>query len=208
MLRTVRRGAAPVLCCLAATLLTSQSATADATPPPASANSQHQLWATQLQFDNNGTPWSNSDFAALKAKGINSAELNMPWGSLEPSQGTFDFAELDQELASATAAGIRLVPIFWQSGWRGSPAPWITNLEVTSTGGTGIAPAWWDQSRAAAFSAYVTSTIAHVAGNSGFGGVFIDYGRPTPSGATTATAAGLRRHRVLPGHWLPATTAR
>ena len=180
MLRTVRRGAAPLLCCFAATLLVAQSATADSTSTTTAtpaANSQSELWATQLQFDNNGTPWTTADFAAIKAKGINSAELNMPWGSLEPTEGTFNFTELDQELASASAAGLRLVPIFWQSGWRGSPAPWITDFEVTSAGGKGIAPAWWDLSEQSAFFTYVTSTIAHIAGNSGYGGSILNYGR-------------------------------
>jgi len=206
MLRTVRRGAAPVLCCLAATLLTSQSATADATPAPASANAQHQLWATQLQFDNNGTPWSTADFAALKAKGINSAELNMPWGSLEPSQGTFDFTELDQELASAAAAGIRLVPIFWQSGWRGSPAPWIADLEVTSTGGTGIAPAWWDLSEQSAFFTFVTTTIAHIDRNSGYGGSILNYGRLDAQWSNNGDGGWAPADiAYFQGTWLPAT---
>jgi hypothetical protein len=180
MLHTVRRGAAPLLCCFAATLLTAQFAAADSTSPTTATkagSSQNELWSTQLQFDNNGTPWSTADFAALKAKGINSAELNMPWGSLEPSEGTFSFTELDQELAGASAAGIRLVPIFWQSGWRGSPAPWITDLEVTSTGGTGIAPAWWDLSEQSAYFTYVTTTIKHIARNPGYGGSNLNYGR-------------------------------
>ena len=213
MLRTVRRGAAPLLCCFAATLLAAQSAaTADAsssTATPAasrSAASQNELWATQLQFDNNGTPWTTTDFAAIKAKGINSAELNMPWGSLEPTEGTFDFAELDQELASATAAGIRLVPIFWQSGWRGSPAPWITDLEVTSAGGTGIAPAWWDLSEQSAFFTYVTATIKHIAENPGYGGSILNYGRLDAQWSNNGDG-GWAADDIAYFHssWLPAT---
>ena len=216
MLRTLRNGAVPLLCCIAAALLAAQSASATADPAtPASATgdaaassaaSQAQLWATQLQFDDNGTPWSTASFAALKAKGINSAELDMPWGQLEPSSGTFDFTELDQELANASAAGIRLVPIFWQSGWRGSPAPWITNLEVTSSGGTGIAPAWWDQSEQAAYFTYVTATVAHITHNQGYGGAILNYGRLDAQWSNNGDG-GWAADDIAYFHtnWLPAT---
>jgi hypothetical protein len=46
----------------------------------------------------------------------------MPWNTIEPERGTFSLGELDQELANASAAGMRLVLIFWYSGWGGSPA--------------------------------------------------------------------------------------
>ncbi|QMU69360.1 beta-galactosidase [Streptacidiphilus sp. P02-A3a] len=125
-------------------------------PPASAATSTHatatattgapKLWATQLQFDDNGTPWSVAQFQAIAAKGMDSVEINMPWTTIEPSQGTFSFTELDTELANATAAGIRIVPIFWQAGWSGSPAAWITDTETTSTGGTGVAPPWWNLS--------------------------------------------------------------
>jgi hypothetical protein len=182
MLRTVRRGAVPLLCCFAATLLTAQSAlagtgsTATTTATPATAGSQNQLWATQLQFDNNGTPWTEAFFASVKAKGINQAELNMPWGSIEPTEGTFAFTELDQELANAAKAGLKLVPIFWQSGWGGSPAPWITDFEQNATGGVGTSPAWWDQNEQQAYFQYVTKTIAHIAHSPGYGASILNYG--------------------------------
>jgi Beta-galactosidase len=179
MLRTVRRGAVPLLCCLTAALLAAQSASADPVAPASAtpaASSQAKLWATQLQFDNNGTPWTEAFFASIKAAGVNEAELNMPWGSLEPAQGTFDFTELDQELANAAAAGLRLVPIFWQSGWQGSPAPWITGFEQSSTGGVGTTPAWWDLGEQQAYFQYVTTTVAHIARNRGYGGAILNYG--------------------------------
>ena len=222
MLRTAKRGAAPLLCFMAATLLAAQSAAAPATASVtntaatntmstntvASKASRAELWATQLQFDNQGTPWSTADFAALKAKGINSAELNMPWGHLEPSAGTFDFTELDQELASAAAAGIRLVPVFWESGWRGSPAPWITDFEVTATGATGIAPAWWDMTNQDAYFKYVITAIAHIDHNPGYGGSNLNYGRLDAQwGQGGAGNGGWAAADVayFHSHWLPAT---
>src|ERR1700739_1503984 len=81
------------------------------------------IWSTQLDFDNNGTAWSESFFAGLAADGLTTAELDMPWGTIEPAAGTFSFTEWDQELANASAAGIQLIPIFWQAGWGGTPAP-------------------------------------------------------------------------------------
>jgi hypothetical protein len=134
------------------------------------------LWATQLDFDNHGTPWSRPSLAALKADGLNSVEIDMPWNTIEPSAGTFNFTELDQELANAAAAGLRIVPIFWQSGWGGSPASWITSRELTSSGVQGQAPAWWDQAEQADYFTYVTDTIEHIANNPGYGGSILDYG--------------------------------
>lgn len=152
------------------------------TPPGAAARSavtqasQTTMWATQLDFDNNGTPWSQSSFASLKALGLTTAELDMPWNTIEPSQGSFSFSELDQELANAAAAGFKLVPIFWTSGWGGSPAAWVTSREVGSSGGQSPAPAWWDPVDQPAYFTYVTSTVSHIAGNAGYGGSILDYG--------------------------------
>ena len=114
----------------------------------ASSSPTTPIWSTQLDFDNNGTAWSESFFAGLAADGLTTAELNMPWGTIEPEAGTFNFTEWDTELANASAAGIQLIPIFWQAGWGGSPAPWINDFEVGSGGAQGEAPAWWDSDRA------------------------------------------------------------
>jgi len=134
------------------------------------------LWSTQLDFDDNGTPWSEASFAALKADGLTTAEIDLPWNTIEPTQGTFSFTELDQELANAAAAGIKLVPIFWYSGWGGSPAAWVTSHEVNSGGAQGTAPAWWDPTAEPAYVTYVTDTVKHIAGEAGYGGSILNYG--------------------------------
>jgi Beta-galactosidase len=134
------------------------------------------LWATQLDFDDHGVPWSEASLAALKADGLNSVEINMSWNAVEPSPGTFDFTELDQELANAAAAGMRIVPIFWQSGWSGSPASWVTGREVSSTGAQGVQPVWWDPVGQQQYFGYVTGTVAHIAHNRGYGGSILNYG--------------------------------
>jgi hypothetical protein len=135
------------------------------------------IWSTQLDFDNNGTAWSESFFAGLKADGLTTAELDMPWGTIEPAAGTFSFAEFDTELANASAAGIQLIPIFWQAGWGGSPAPWINDFEVGSGGAKGLAPTWWDPTEQSEYLTYVTDTVKNaVAQSGGYGGAILDYG--------------------------------
>jgi hypothetical protein len=134
------------------------------------------IWSTQLDFDNNGAPWSESFFAGLASNGLTTAELDMPWGTIEPEAGTFTFTEFDTELANASAAGIQLIPIFWQAGWGGSPAPWINDFEVGSGGAQSAAPAWWDPTEQSEYFTYVTDTIKNAVGLPGYGGAILDYG--------------------------------
>jgi hypothetical protein len=171
-----------LLCAIITVVLATISLASTASAAPVgnrstvSAGNSSKLWATQLDFDNNGVPWSEASFAALKADGLNSAEVNMSWNSIEPSPGTFDFTEFDQELANAAAAGMKLVPIFWESGWSGSPASWVTDREISSTGVTGSQPVWWNLTDQQEYFTYVTDTIAHIAHNPGYGGSILDYG--------------------------------
>ena len=143
----------------------------------ASSSPTTPIWSTQLDFDNNGTAWSESFFAGLAADGLTTAELNMPWGTIEPSAGTFNFTEWDTELANAAAAGIQLIPIFWQAGWGGSPAPWINDFEVGSGGAQGGAPTWWDPTEQSEYFTYVTDTIQNSVNQpGGYGGANLNYG--------------------------------
>jgi hypothetical protein len=135
------------------------------------------IWSTQLEFDSNGAAWSEASFATLKADGLTTAELDMPWGTIEPSAGTFSFTIWDQDLANAAAAGIQLIPIFWQAGWSGSPAPWITDFEKSSSGATGAAPDWWNSTEQSEYFTYVEDTIQNsLAQPGGYGGAILDYG--------------------------------
>jgi hypothetical protein len=143
----------------------------------ASSSPTTPIWSTQLDFDNNGTAWSESFFAGLAADGLTTAELNMPWGTIEPAAGTFNFTEWDTELANASAAGIQLIPIFWQAGWGGSPAPWINDFEVGSGGAQGGAPTWWDPTEQSEYFTYVTDTIQNSVNQpGGYGGANLNYG--------------------------------
>ncbi|MBR7838689.1 choice-of-anchor D domain-containing protein [Actinospica durhamensis] len=148
-----------------------------AAPAQAASSPTTPIWSTQLDFDNNGTAWTESYFAGLAADGLTTAELNMPWGTIEPSAGTFSFTEWDQELANASAAGIQLIPIFWQSGWGGSPPSWITDFEQSSTGAAGSAPDWWNSTEQSEYFTYVEDTVQNSVNQSGgYGGAILDYG--------------------------------
>jgi len=152
-------------------------ATVTATPALAASTPTTPMWSTQLDFDSGGAAWSESYFAGLHADGLTTAELNMPWGTIEPSVGTFSFTIWDQELANAAAAGIQLIPVFWQSGWSGSPAPWITDFEKTSSGTAGSAPDWWNSTEQSDYFTYVEDTIQNsLAQPGGYGGAILDYG--------------------------------
>ncbi|MBS2548023.1 choice-of-anchor D domain-containing protein [Catenulispora sp. NL8] len=151
--------------------------TVAAGPARAASSPTTPIWSTQLDFDNGGAAWSESYFAGLAAKGLTTAELNMPWGTIEPSAGTFSFTIWDQELANAAAAGIQLIPIFWSSGWGGSPAPWITDLEKASSGAAGQAPDWWNATEQSEYFTYVEDTVQNsLAQPAGYGGAILDYG--------------------------------
>ena len=111
---------------------TAPAASPIASPAAAAAG---PMWATQLQFDNNG--------AALVAGELRGVEGERPaprprstcrGAPSSRRRARFSFTELDQELANASAAGIKLIPIFWYSGWGGSPASWVTGREADSTG--------------------------------------------------------------------------
>ena len=169
----VRTGLSRSFAALLAIPLVLGTATAATAAPATPAT---PIWSTQLDFDDNGTAWSASSFAALHAKGLNTAEIDLSWNVIEPTQGSFDFTELDQEIANANASGMQLVPIFWYSGWGGSPASWVTSHEVSPSGAQSNAPAWWDPNAEPAYLNYVTTTVRHLAGEAGYGGSILDYG--------------------------------
>lgn len=134
--------------------------------------------------------WSVATFQAMAAKGIDRAEINMEWAAVEPSPGHFSFTLLDEDLANAAKAGVKLIPIFWYSVWGGNPASWITNYDVGNNGATSQVPVWWSPSNRQAYVTYIQDTIAHIKSSPAFGGAFLDYGwldymwGPAPAGSS------------------------
>ena len=117
------------------------------------------IWSTQLDFDNNGTAWSESFFAGLAADGLTTAELNMPWGTIEPAAGTFSFTEWDQ--SSPTPAR----PASSSSRSSGRPAGAAAPPRGSTTSRSAAAarrarrPTWWDPTEQSEYFTYVTDTI-------------------------------------------------
>jgi hypothetical protein len=122
------------------------------------------------------TAWPESVFAHMASLGIHYAEINMPWEAVEPTPDHFNFRVLDQTLANAVHAHVRIIPIFWYSVWPGNPPLWITRYDMGPTGIPSEAPAWWSHFNRHSYFKYVTTTIAHIKNNPAFGGAFLSFG--------------------------------
>ncbi len=157
------------------------------------------------------TAWPLKTFLHLAAQGVHYAELNMSWAAVEPASNHFDFRLLDQTLSNAAKADVRIIPIFWYSAWPGSPAPWITRMDVGSSGAESSVPVWWSHFNRRAYFKYITTAIGHIKNNPGFGGAFLNFGwldymwGPPPGGKGVNGYARqdiTEFHRWLPGHYL------
>jgi hypothetical protein len=139
------------------------------------------IWAVQIDFTKpHDVPWTPADFATIAHSGINRVEINLDWNDLEPKKGQYDFHLLDSDLAGAAQAGIKLIPIFWESEWAEqqgkNPAQWVTARDLSSDGKTAQQPPWWDPASRQAYFDYMAHTIDHAKTSPGFGGIFADYG--------------------------------
>ncbi|MDA8376189.1 MAG: beta-galactosidase [Planctomycetia bacterium] len=135
------------------------------------------IYATVTYAANHAmSAWPESVFAHMASVGIHYAEINMPWGVLEPSPDRFNFRVLDQTLINAAQAQVRVIPIFWYSVWPGNPPLWITRYDMGPTGIPSDAPAWWSHFNRRSYFKYVTTTIEHIKDNPAFGGAFLSFG--------------------------------
>ena len=135
------------------------------------------IWSTQLDFDNNGTAWSESFFAGLAADGLTTAELNMPWGTIEPTAGTFTFTEWDTELANASRGRHPAHPDLLAGRLGRQPRPVDHRLRGRQRRRAGPAPAWWDPTEQSEYFTYVTDTIQNAVNQpGGYGGAILNYG--------------------------------
>lgn len=123
-----------------------------------------------------GEVWPESVFRGLRDNGIDYAEINLAWSTIEPDEDDFDFLALDLDLANAAAQGVKLIPIFWYSVWRGNPAPWIQDYDKGSGGAAAEIPTWWSARNQNGYFHYVAQTIDHIKGDPAFGGAFLNYG--------------------------------
>ncbi len=135
------------------------------------------LYASVTYAVTSDTIWSERTFAGLAARGVHYAQLYMDWEAVEPSPGRFDFRILDQTLANAARAHIRIMPLFFSSPvyWGGLPR-WITQYDVGSSGAPSQMITWWSRFNRRSYFTYVATTIAHIKNSPGFGGAFLDFG--------------------------------
>ncbi|HST69284.1 MAG TPA: beta-galactosidase [Solirubrobacterales bacterium] len=66
------------------------------------------------------------DFRYMKAGGIESIRLTLPWSAVQPTRkSAFNWASFDYVMELATRAGLRVLPAI------GSPPKWVTRKETT-----------------------------------------------------------------------------
>ena len=126
--------------------------------------------------DRHTVAWPRRTFARMRSRGIHYAEINLPWGAVEPARGHFNFKVLDQTLANAAEAHIRVIPIFWYSVWPGNPPLWISKYDMGPTGISSQSPAWWSHFNRSSYFSYVEATINHIKNSRAFGGAFLSFG--------------------------------
>ncbi len=153
-----------------------------------------------------GVPWTEANFQKWASEGITGVEMNMDWQAMEPSQGVFNFSQVEQYAEEAHQAGLTFIPIFWESMWHpGNPPSWldytpeesslgqIDNWPITVYVGpgpapSGLIPAMWSQRALSAYKQFVTAAFQALSPVPGFGGGYVDAGwldavyGPTPSG--------------------------
>lgn len=72
------------------------------------------------------TPLGPEDFAYMKAGGIKSIRLTLPWAGVQPTRnGPYDWSGFDNAMEMATRAGLRVLPSL------GSPPRWAVRKETT-----------------------------------------------------------------------------
>lgn len=146
---------------------------AGSTPAPGRVYSMELRWQ-----DPAGDPWSQAELAGLKADGLNTVMINMSWGDIETAPNTYDWTDLDTDMANAAAVGISVNMIFFSDRATNTPAPWVLGPTEESSAGVADAnvPSWWNTAEQQAYFSYLTTAIDHVKNDPAFVGETIDWG--------------------------------
>jgi Beta-galactosidase len=90
------------------------------------------------------TPVGPEDYEYMKAGGIESIRLTLPWAGVQPTRnGPYQWAGFDTALEIATRAGLRVLPSI------GSPPKWASRKETTMPVSGKVRGAWMAFLRAA-----------------------------------------------------------
>jgi hypothetical protein len=90
------------------------------------------------------TPLGPQDFRYMKAGGIESIRLTLPWAGVQPKRnGPYEWGGFDQALEAAVLSGLRVLPSI------GSPPRWVSRKETTMPVAPAKLSAWEKFLRAA-----------------------------------------------------------
>ena len=84
---------------------------------------------TQNSSGYNADEWATA-FRALELINGNMLEIPVYWEQIEPEEGTFDFAQLDELLDSARSQGVRLV-LLWFGTWKNGNMEYVPDWVKT-----------------------------------------------------------------------------
>src|SRR6266480_714246 len=86
-----------------------------------------------------GAPLNDHDFKTMSALRIRTDRYLLFWGSVEPSEGSFNWGPTDQRVGALASHGIRTLPALW-----GNPE-WVAGSSSTPPiGGPVSQQAWRD----------------------------------------------------------------
>ena len=128
------------------------------------------------------TPLTKRDAEYMKAGGIGTVRLVVPWFSVQPTRrGGYNWAAIDEVVANAARARLRILPFFW-----GTPK-WVASRQTTLP---------IDNARArSAWTAFLTAAVERY----GPGGRFWNDYAPKPKGPTYETGGVQYEPPPLPG---------
>lgn len=133
--------ALPLLVCLLLVLVLGQTGSGSARPLPQPPKGFFGIVPQ--------TPVGPEDFSYMKAGGIESIRVTLPWAGVQPRRnGPYDWSGFDAAVEMATRAGLRVLPSI------GSPPRWAVAKETTMPVASGRLRKAWQKFLAAAVARY------------------------------------------------------
>jgi hypothetical protein len=133
--------ALPLLACLLLALVLAQAGSGAARPLPQPPKGFFGIVPQ--------TPVGPEDFRYMKAGGIESIRVTLPWAAVQPRRnGPYDWSGFDATVEMATRAGLRILPSI------GSPPRWAVQKETTMPVASAKLRKGWSDFLAAAVARY------------------------------------------------------
>jgi hypothetical protein len=167
-----------------ATALTTSTSTAALTTTTTTRKFNKGHYIALMSYDD-----STKMMAASMKPGVKGFLKRYDWRELEPSQGNYNFSEIQSDLIWCAANGMQLVVMIEDKSFRGgtNPAPvYLANYAVPNTGG-GLTMLRWHPTVVTRFKALVTALGAKFDSNRAFEGIATQ--ETAPSLSSTALNA-------------------